>query len=46
MALREISQNKSRETRNRILKRQTGLVNLAKKAERIIDEDSSKERRG
>ena len=45
MALREISQN-SRETRNRILKRQTGLVNLAKKAETIINEDLSRERKG
>ena len=45
MALREVSLN-SRETRNRILKRQTGLVNLTKKAVQIINEDSSRERKG
>ena len=39
MALREINVNASVTSNRRILKRQTGLVNLAKKAEQIINED-------
>ena len=40
MALREINVNAAlTSNRPRILKRQTGLVNLAKKAEQIINED-------